>query len=490
MAVIRNTASQRRVGKVGSDTYYVANGQQIVRQAQNNSNYGAGASRTEAQMHRRVKWANLVNVYKACKSWMPKAFETKKSNQSDYNRFMSVNINTSDVALTKDQALNGCAVIEDLTISQGSIPPIDYEVGSSGDTTAVITDIAVSIALGDTVTVGDVAKNIIANNTGFQDGDNIALILFNNYGDGRGYPYLSSVYTELTLDTSSTAVISTKDFFNYVEFADEKLIVKASTFVTMGYTACALVHTRKISGNLYVSTQDVVVYTDTILNKFIGEEWIQTCIDTYGVDSEVPLDPSFNSAVIISVTANGSAVSQGDILNGSQVLLVTGESMASSNVKFYKDDTLYTPLATDNGAWEYILGDNGSYKLYVNGNLYLSFTISGIVVPSILPVRMQMGQKSNTNLLFGQNAINVKTIDGDCINYPYTVNAENPNYILHLVSSEVDESEISIYNCTRLNSGVEGENSTYRIVVSVEDVSKVAYITYQGFIVTVFNYSE
>ena len=83
MAKIRVMSNQRRVGRVGDTTYYVRDGEQIARQSQNNSNYGATASRTPAQMSRRVKWANLVNLFKGMKSWQPKAYDFKKKGQTD-----------------------------------------------------------------------------------------------------------------------------------------------------------------------------------------------------------------------------------------------------------------------------------------------------------------------------------------------------------------------------------------------------------------------
>ena len=54
-------------GGAGGYTFYVRGGEQVIRQRKNNSNYGETASRTYAQMIRRIRWGNLVNVFKSIK---------------------------------------------------------------------------------------------------------------------------------------------------------------------------------------------------------------------------------------------------------------------------------------------------------------------------------------------------------------------------------------------------------------------------------------
>ena len=132
MAKARVSINPLYTGGAGGYSFYVRKDEQIVRQRKNNSNYGETASRSLAQQVRRVKWANLVNVFKACKEWIPKAYESKQGKRTDYNEFMSVNIGSARVCLTKDQAANGCAVVDAFQISKGSLPPITLTTPSSG----------------------------------------------------------------------------------------------------------------------------------------------------------------------------------------------------------------------------------------------------------------------------------------------------------------------------------------------------------------------
>ena len=289
MAKIRVMSNQRRVGRVGDTTYYVRDGEQIARQSQNNSNYGATASRTPAQMSRRVKWANLVNLFKGMKSWQPKAYDFKKKGQTDYNLFMALNINTAKVCLTKDMAMNGCGCWEAYQISRGSLAPIGLVAGSTVGT--AVTNIKCNLQLASSTTIGALSAEIIEKNPMFLNGDNIAIIGFWTVLDDRGYPYSGSNYQELTLDTSSQVTLSDAGLWNYISTSSSSTIQLDKQTVTGGETThMVAIHTRKDSV-LQVSTQALCPVNDIYSAQFMGDEWEELCISTYGLDGEVPLDP-------------------------------------------------------------------------------------------------------------------------------------------------------------------------------------------------------
>ncbi|MGX8697838.1 MAG: hypothetical protein ACSW8D_15775, partial [Prevotella sp.] len=128
MAIVRNQANSLRKGRVGQDTFYVSRGRQIVRQGRNNSNYGDTATRSQAMQYRRSRWGNLVNCYKALQPVLQKAYETKKPNQSFYNRFMQLNMTGKTPALTKVMCEQGFCVGDFYTIAQGSLPSVGGSV--------------------------------------------------------------------------------------------------------------------------------------------------------------------------------------------------------------------------------------------------------------------------------------------------------------------------------------------------------------------------
>ena len=488
MAKIRVMSNQRRVGAVGDTTYYVRDGEQIARQSKNNSNYGAGASRSEAQQRRRVKWANLVNFYKACQFWMPKAFESVKPGQTMYNKFMQLNINESQVGLTKDMAQSGCAVLQPYQVSKGSLPAI--EVGGNDVTAVYVTSIRVTQAISGSTTVGALATDIIANNQEFQNGDNIAIVCFNWFKDAQQYPYVRSAYYEVTLNTSSTVALSAAlPAGTLTKSASDTLGIITPDGVLDPH-AITVIHTRKVSGQLKVSTSFISSPDFGYANDYTGEEWIQECIDSYGVDIEVPLDPNFKYGTITSVTANGVAVTNAQSLSGSQELRVYVGDTDGEGVRLTFNGVEYTPLFRGPGYLGYILGDNGTCQIYSGESLYMSFTVSGIAVPSNLPTNMT-GRQYTSNL---SGSVNNVRFTGNCINYPYLVREDYPVYRFTFGDSEdpfgLETIEsFELINCEVSSEPVFTEESAL-LRVMVTDDSEVAYIKYNGFIVAVFNYTN
>lgn len=240
-------------------------------------------------MLRRVKWGNLVNVYKAMSSWQPKAYEFKNPGQTDYNIFMSMNINSAMCALTKDMANNGCAVQEGFWVSRGSLPPVERAV--TDPTGGIGTNIAMTITPGASTTVGQLSANIIANNPLYQNNDNIAFVMFNNFVDSRGYPYLTAQYTELTLDVNSSVLLQSISLLDRIMPGDNNDLAFRIGALNSHESGLVIIHTRREGGILKVSSQTIWGTGETLIDQFAGQDWIQTCIVSYGIDSTVPLDP-------------------------------------------------------------------------------------------------------------------------------------------------------------------------------------------------------
>lgn len=493
MAKSRVTTNPMYVGGAGGYSFYVRGGEQVIRQRKNNSNYGAGASRTRAQMIRRIRWGNLVNVFKGQKSWQPKAYDSKTKGQTDYNIFMALNINQATVGLTKEMCLSGCAVIEGYQVSRGSLPPIALSASQSGS--YYVTDIKLTITIGGSTTVGQLAADIIANNSQFQEGDNIAFISFKNWLASRvEWPYAASSYAEITLDPTSAVLLSAvpvvgsrigKDTSGNLQVSWSS----AGQFEPTREVGFVAIHTRKSASMLAVSSQEILMNTNSLVSQFSGATWDNTCIDSYGLSDEVPLDPSFLEATIQSVTANGSAVSEGDTLEGSQELVITGTNLSTKSVRVFFGNVEYTPLSIGVGSMQYLIGDNGNVRVVVNGQTYLNFSVSGIVTPSELPTGMKAAQKSNTNAGWSQSSQrNELSIDsGNCINYPFMVNGVTPNFIFLVGIANVVDEELTLHNCTVNAFSYPDGQSIFN--VTPVDPSAVCYIEYKSFIIAVFNYS-
>lgn len=487
MAKARVSINPLYTGGAGGYSFYVRKDEQVVRQRKNNSNYGESASRSLAQQMRRVKWANLVNVFKACKSFMPKAYESKDKSRTDYNEFMSVNINSARVSLTKDQAANGCAVIDAFQISKGSLPPITLTTPISGED--AVSDIAITAAITSTTTIGALSADIIANNPTFIKGDNIALIAFSQMVDARQYPYMSPVYTELTLDPTNTDLLSTLEIYRFLSQTDTSHLSASLPGSSFGsFRAVVMIHTRMASP-LLVSSQQVVMIDSSVTEQYIGYEWEQECIATYGLNQDAPLDPSFKYGTISSVTANSVEIRQGDILDGQQTVRVYGENLTSTNFKFIANNVEYYPLEKGNGYLLYSVTSDANITLLLNGRLYLSFRVDAGAPPSDMTGNISA-------YLEGVNAVvepdSRRTTNSYCLNYPLMVNETyfRIRVVVKAAEGEVfEESDFTPHNCTISSFAfAEGTgNATIRIIPT--DNNEVCYLIHDGYIIFVGNYS-
>lgn len=485
---------------------YVRSGEQIVRQRKNSSNYGPEASRTESQMTRRVKWSSLVNFYKVCSAWMPKAYETLKQGQTVYNKFMQLNINKATCALTKDMAQNGCCCIENWTVSQGSLSPIELDppIGDYG----VRTNIVLASAINAQTTVKSLSEDIIANNSTFQNGDNIAMVWFKNYFDSRTYPFAVCEYYEFTLDTSNTALLNTTDAGAVIASGNltdrTVLTTKSSAVEENGANAFVFIHTRKVGGKLKVSTQDIYVSVDDYTDPFTGPQAIQAAIDSYGVTEEVPLDPSFSSAVVSRVLWNGSVIYQKGVSEGrfrfqateSGELEIQGTGLNSEKcwLNFFdgEQSVKYTPLEVTASSWKYILTGDGTYTLVENKYVLGSVVLSDIEPPAELLSFVAMGQKSDT-AANSTGAINIESVRTDCINYAHMASTEYPNFYLAVrfdSESTPAQGDFVVHGCSinSYNVNTEASYKTARINLTPDAAGTPCYVEYDGFIVAVFNY--
>ena len=488
MAKARVSTNPLYTGGAGGYSFYVRQSEQIVRQRKNNSNYGADASRTYSQMERRVRWSNLVNLYKVIKSWQPKAYETKSKGQTDYNIFMSLNINRDTVSLTKELALQGCSVVAGYVVSRGSLPPIQTIQAPVFDGRCY--NIKLSQAISASTTVGQFSADVIANNVDFQAGDNIAFPLFYNYKSVPGnMPYSRCEYTEVTLNPSSSVLLSGFVGERFSKGYNDYLAVAFGASGSQEVGAC-LIHTRKVAGSLQVSTQSLAISAEAFYEEFNNIPWIQECIDSYGMQGEVPLDPSFSGASISAVTANGSAIENGYILVGNQSLRIYGTNLMDPSLKLMAGDVQYYPLDRGDGYIEFLLGNNGTYTITLRDMTYMTFSVEEVVVPSGLPsyLRMQQQHSSSDN-------VNTMTLnEAYCINYPYLYDENHEKYRLTIGNAshpftDGESANWSGENCTLQVLHDEGSPAT-RVVAQLTDTTKPAYMMYQGFIVAVFNYSN
>ena len=313
MAKVQNFNLKNQIGKLGGAVYYVVNGETRSRElAASVTN-----PRTTAQMLQRVKWSNLVNFYRANRSWMKYAFETKKANQSEYNKFMSLNVSNSQIYLTKQQAAGGACVAYPYIITQGSLPSVEHTISGNYVNTNIY--LPASASLQDTTSVAQLSQWLVEQNPALQYGDQLSLIrVYQSSNPNTGYPYIIVRKYEM--------ILSTTNFSSWANYLPSDIVTTGSTgdlyFLKVDATGrvggISFIISRTISGKTYVSTQSlVVVGNDTLIGQFSSNNQLQAAINSYGESEEV-----FLSSTTANTAANqGFANSVLSLQLGSEVLL-------------------------------------------------------------------------------------------------------------------------------------------------------------------------
>lgn len=267
--------------------------------------------RTQSQMAHRVRWANCVNFYRVNSSWLKYAFETKKSNQSEYNKFMSLNAANSPIFLTKQEAAAGACVVVPYLITQGSLPSI--EVQKQGE--AYFTNLYLGPDmpdLGDS-SIATVSQLLIQYNPALREGDQLSFVKFVQMtNNNTGVPFVIVRKYEVILNSTDSRQWT--DFIpgNILDtdVVDEQAIIKVVGQTDAG--GFVLVLSRTIGGKTYVSTQNIVTTNnDTMISAYSSQAALQRAIDSYGESeeaflsstaaNELPIAPVPNSIISVKV---------------------------------------------------------------------------------------------------------------------------------------------------------------------------------------------
>lgn len=317
MAIVNNFWLKDQTKQLAGAVIYQAMGQTRSRRlAESVSN-----PRTPLQMNQRVKWANLVNFYRANSAWMKYAFETRKQNQSEYNKFMSLNVTDSRIYLTKQLAASGACVAYPYLITQGSLSPIETVQTSSGWQTNIILDGGTQLT--NITTVADFSRNLIQNNPGIQEGDQLSFIRITQLTNSdTGIPYVVVRRYEMLVKTTAAGLVGDYLPLSYIDSNESpqeaRLIVQNS-----GYAGgFALILSRTIGGKTYVSSQRLVIANnEALISQYSSDIALQAAIDSYGQGQDAFLSSSsaYQSAAapvansIVSVNISGTPFNPGTV---------------------------------------------------------------------------------------------------------------------------------------------------------------------------------
>ena len=282
MAIVQNFWLKGAKKRLAGSVIYKAGGQTIQRElASEVSN-----PRTRAQMMQRVRWANCVAFYRANASWMKYAFETKKQNQSEYNKFMSLNVANNRIYLTKQAAASGACVVDSFIMTQGSLPSISYNLSGGYIRTNIYLD--PTIDLNTYSTIAELSQAILNVNPGVQEGDQISIIRYTQMvNEATSFPYVIVRKYELVLSLSNNDLWKNfwpSDIISFVEAGQDKYIALTTTGNSGGLL---MVLSRTVSGKTYVSTQQILpIDNDATIAAWSSANALNRAINSYGDNTE------------------------------------------------------------------------------------------------------------------------------------------------------------------------------------------------------------
>lgn len=287
MALLRNNLSLKMKGRAGAYTFYSSKGRQVARVSQNSSNYGESARRSLAQQTRRVKWANLVNFYKATNKILHGAFETKRANETDYNAFMRKNLSMASVALTKDMAAKGCFVPQLWILTEGSLPTPAYGWQDAAERQEFYTGLETTLT-GEisSKTIAAFSENILESNPTLKEGMQITFV-WAHCTIREGEPFSSVKYCEITLSKTDTRLISAvaKGAHLYANEDGELVIDNITDEAYM-----AVIISDSTSGGLKVSSSSLVAGDTEPEEQFSADDAVAAAVESYGLDPDRFLD--------------------------------------------------------------------------------------------------------------------------------------------------------------------------------------------------------
>ena len=242
--------------------------------------------RSTAQQKHRMKWPNLIKMYSGISPLLNLAFEDKPQAVSDYNMFVKVNFQASNVYLTKSEAACKACVAAPYVISMGSLDSINI----SGTPGASVTDIALgSLVINGSTTVKEFSMAVVFNNKDYDFDDQISFIRIEQFKNPiTGVPQCKFYGEAVVLNKSSE-----------VKLLD---VVSADGFSAKnGFLACKLgndfqgayswIHSRQKDGNTIVSTQSLEV-KNLLYTEYSSEDAYKRAVATYGGEHKNFLTPT------------------------------------------------------------------------------------------------------------------------------------------------------------------------------------------------------
>lgn len=378
MGKLRNIVSAKISGNVGSMSFRDRGADVVVAErSYTNSSKGTGA--TEKQRVHRSRLANIVNFFRGIKAIEARAWEGKNRYVSDFNRFTSLNLASSPIFLTKQEAALGACIIAPYGVSRGSLAPC----GGHYEGTSFVTDIVLANDFSPAeATVADISAQIVNNNPGWAYNDKLSCCFLRQIErtlSGANIPQVEVVYFELTLDAESTTRLD--ELINWDAIQPDN---NGKLQFLDGADAGFCIHSREVAGALFTSEQDVVMRfpANAVFTKYSSEAQMQAAMDSYGYKEDVLLNPYSEVDAQTVVPAYVSSVKMGssDLVDGATytaagTLTIAGTGLTTDNVVVSQFGTPITPTSSSATSMTFNINEDGAYYVDINGNRAYTFIV-------------------------------------------------------------------------------------------------------------------
>lgn len=278
MAIVNNFYLRNQKKKLAGAVYYQAMGQTRSRELRTE----ISNPRTQAQMEQRTKWANLVNFYRVNAPWMKYAYETKKRNQSEYNKFMSLNVPSARIYLPKNFASQGGCIVDAYQMTQGSLASIELSKNRNYWVSNII--LPSDFDFTEISTVGEVSTAILQMNPAIREGDQLSFIrLTQQVNSNTGVPFVVVRKYEVIINSNDFRPFYDFMPVDYVTATDETGTFSLAVQDSGNAGGFLLILSRTIGGKTYVSTQSIIVANnEALITQYSSAAAQQAAIDSYG----------------------------------------------------------------------------------------------------------------------------------------------------------------------------------------------------------------
>lgn len=282
MAIIENMWLRKSKKRLGGVVLYQAMEQTRARELASS----VANPRTASQMGQRVKWSQLVNFYRANGNWMKYAYETKSAQQSEYNKFMQLNVSNSQVYFTKQEAAAGSAIVCPYIMTQGSIPSIEFTAEAGAWWSNIYYPVGATLT--STTTIAEFSQNLIQANPAIRQGDQLSFLRFTQmFNSDTGFPYVIVRKYEMLVDITSTELVGAYlplDYIGLQTVGTSPSIAVIDSGNAGGFLVCL---SRTQGGKTYVSSQRIITTRmETTIAQYSSDAQLALAVASYGENAD------------------------------------------------------------------------------------------------------------------------------------------------------------------------------------------------------------